>query len=147
MILLDGGKGHVSVIKRVLKEFEEIKISDIPVFGMVKDEFHKTRVLTDGENEINIAKGDQSVFVLMFKIQEEVHRYALKRMDIRRRKTVKTSALQNIKGLGSAKIRNLFGRFKSIEEIEKASESELEEVKGITKTDAGNIKNYFGSKK
>ena len=141
MILLDGGKGHVSVIKKVLEKFDK-NISEIPVFGMVKDEFHKTRVLTDGEKEINIAK-DQTVFVLFYKIQEEVHRYSLKRMDVKRRKTVKTSALQNIKGLGPAKIKNLFERFKSIDEIEKASADEIVSVKGITKTDAENIMGYF----
>jgi len=139
MILLDGGKGHVSAIKKVIKNFAEI-----PVFGMVKDEFHKTRVLTDGEMEINIAK-DQAVFVFFYKIQEEVHRYALKRMDSKRRKTVKTSVLQNIKGLGPAKIKNLFESFKSIEQIETAEADELVKIKGISRSDAENIINYFGN--
>jgi len=102
--------------------------------------------LTDGEKEINIAK-DQTVFVLFYKIQEEVHRYALKRMDIKRRKTVKTSVLHDIKGLGAAKIKNLFERFKSIEEIAGATSDELAATKGITKTDAENIIDYFGNKK
>ena len=157
LILLDGGKGHVSTIKKLLNELDvgnfapdiplqtRFKFSDIPIFGMVKDEFHKTRVLTDGEKEINIAK-DQSVFVFFFKIQEEVHRYSLKRMDIKRRKTVKSSILQDIKGLGNAKIKNLFERFKSIDEIEKASADELVKVKNISKTDAENILNYFKGK-
>ena len=145
LILLDGGKGHVSSIKKVLEEFREAYpvISEIPVFGMVKDEFHKTRVLTDGENEINIAK-DQTVFVLFYKIQEEVHRFALKRMDTKRRKTVKSSALHDIKGLGEAKIKNLFEHFKSLDAIKSASEEELLKVKKITKADAGNITKYFG---
>jgi len=148
IILLDGGKGHVSVIKKVLEEFaaEDRSVAELPVFGMVKDEFHKTRVLTDGEKEINIAK-DQTVFVFFFKIQEEVHRYSLKRMDIKRRKTVKTSVLHNIKGLGPAKIKNLFEYFKSIEEMEKAPAEEFVKVKSITKTDAENIIEYFKSKK
>ena len=146
LILLDGGKGHVSVIRKVLEEFKisHGEIAEIPVFGMVKDEFHKTRVLTDGEKEINIAK-DQTVFVFFYKIQEEVHRYSLKRMDVKRRKSVKSSALHNIKGLGDAKIKNLFERFKSMDEIKNAPETELVKVKGISKTDAGNIINYFGS--
>lgn len=75
LILLDGGKGHVSVIRALLSELN----MDIPVFGMVKDAFHKTRALTDGENEINIAR-EQPVFVFVYKIQEEVHRYTVARM-------------------------------------------------------------------
>jgi len=142
LILLDGGKGHVSVIRKVLEEYRDYGIRDIPVIGMVKDEFHKTRVLTDGEKEINIAK-DQAVFVFFYKIQEEVHRYSIKRMDINRRKSVKISVLQEIKGLGPAKIKNLFEKLKSIDEIKKASADELVKIKGIAKTDAENIINYF----
>ena len=138
LILLDGGKGHVSVIKKVL---DEMKI-DVPVFGMVKDDFHKTRTLTDGSLEINIAK-DQTVFVFFYKIQEEVHRYSLYRMDTKRRKSVKKSVLHNINGLGPAKIKNLLNYFKSIEDIEKAAGEELVKVKGITKSNAQSIIDYF----
>jgi len=60
LILLDGGKGHVSLIRTLV---EEAGLS-IPVFGMVKDAFHKTRTLTDGQNEISIAK-DQSLFLCL----------------------------------------------------------------------------------
>ncbi|MCL2773164.1 MAG: excinuclease ABC subunit UvrC [Oscillospiraceae bacterium] len=138
LILLDGGKGHVSVIKKVL---EGMKI-DVPVYGMVKDDFHKTRVLTDGSLEINIAK-DQTVFIFFYKIQEEVHRYSLYRMDTKRRKSVKKSVLHNIKGLGPAKIKNLLTHFTSIEDIKKASIKELAKVKGVTKANAESIANYF----
>ena len=141
LILLDGGKGHVSVIKTV---FEEIGI-DVPIFGMVKDDFHKTRVLTDGKLEINIAK-DQTVFIFFYKIQEEVHRYSLYRMDIKRRKSVKISTLHDIKGLGPAKVKSLLTHFKSIENIENASIDELAKAKGITKANAESIINYFASK-
>ena len=142
LILLDGGKGHVSVIKKVLQAFDNSLIAGIPVFGMVKDEYHKTRGLTDGELEINIAK-DQSVFIFFYKIQEEVHRYALRRMDIKRRKTVKQSVLHGIKGLGDAKIKNLFEHFKSLDEIKDAGAEELVKVKNITKANAESIINYF----
>jgi excinuclease ABC subunit C len=146
LILLDGGKGHVSAIQKTLQDFGSELISSVPVFGMVKDDFHKTRSLTDGESEINIAK-DQSVFIFFYKIQEEVHRFSLKRMDTRRRKTVKQSALHDIKGLGNAKIKNLFEHFKSADEIKKAAADELIRVKGITKANAESIINYFAGEK
>ena len=138
LILLDGGKGHVSVIKKLL---DELNI-DIPVFGMVKDEFHKTRELTDGAHDINIAK-DQSVFIFFYKIQEEVHRYSLHRMDIKRRKSMKKSVLENIKGLGTAKVKILLQHFKSIDEIKSASIEEIAKVKGISKSNAEAITEYF----
>jgi excinuclease ABC subunit C len=142
LILLDGGKGHVSVIKKVLLDFDNKLIESVPVFGMVKDEYHKTRSLTDGDSEINIAK-DQSVFVFFYKIQEEVHRYSLRRMDIKRRKTVKQSVLHGIKGLGDAKIKNLFDHFKSLDEMKNAGFDELAKVKNISKANAEAIINYF----
>ena len=142
LILLDGGKGHVSAIKKVLHDFDNRLIAGVPVFGMVKDEYHKTRGLTDGEREINIAK-DQGVFVFFYKIQEEVHRYALRRMDIKRRKTVKQSVLHDIKGLGDAKIKKLFEHFKSIDEIKQAGADELVKVKGLTRANAESIVAYF----
>lgn len=53
LILLDGGVGHVSTVKQAARACGV----DIPIFGMVKDDFHKTRTITDGEHEISIAKG------------------------------------------------------------------------------------------
>ena len=109
LILLDGGKGHVSVIRALLSELK----MDIPVFGMVKDEYHKTRALTDGENEINIAR-EQPVFVFVYKIQEEVHRYTVARMSGAKSKTLKTSVLEKIDGVGKTRARDLLAHFKTI---------------------------------
>ena len=140
LILLDGGKAHVSVIKKVLGELN----IDIPVFGMVKDEFHKTRELTDGVHDINIAK-DQSVFIFFYKIQEEVHRYSLYRMDIKRRKNMKKSVLEDIKGLGAAKVKILLQHFESIDEIKSAGAEAIAKVKGISKSNAETIVEFFAS--
>ena len=75
LILLDGGVGHVNTVREAMGEMGY----DIPVFGMVKDEFHKTRTLTDGESEINIAR-QMDVFRFIYSLQEEVHRYTVGRM-------------------------------------------------------------------
>ena len=75
LILVDGGEGHVSVVRAQL----EADGIDIPVFGMVKDSFHKTRAITDGEREISIARS-REVYNLIFRIQEEVHRFTVSRM-------------------------------------------------------------------
>lgn len=138
LILLDGGKGHVST---VLGLMEELGL-DIPVMGMVKDEFHKTRALTDGVREINIAR-EQSVFVYVYKIQEEVHRYTVSRMMGAKNKTMKKSSLEEIDGIGAAKAKLLLSHFKSLTAIRNATMEELCEVDGISEALARNIRAYF----
>lgn len=138
LILLDGGKGQVSVVRAVM---DELGI-DIPVFGMVKDDFHKTRALTDGENEINIAR-EQSVFVYIYKIQEEVHRYTVSRMMGAKTKTVRTSTLEKIDGVGPAKARVLLAHFKTLSAVKAATLDELTRVPGISEALAKKIIAYF----
>jgi excinuclease ABC subunit C len=142
LILLDGGDAHVSVIRSLMAELN----LDIPVFGMVKDEHHKTRALTDGEREIAIAR-EQPVFVFIYKLQEEVHRYSITRMGNAKRKSVKTSTLEDIPGIGKTKARNLLAHFKSLAAIKKASAYDLSQVSGINKTDAENIVKHLSDNK
>lgn len=142
LILMDGGLGQVSVAKSVLNEYG----IDIPVFGMIKDEHHKTRTLTDGDGEISLNKR-QDIFVFIYKIQEEVHRYSLSRMDFQRRKTVKTSTLTNIKGVGKEKANQLLLHFGSFIALKNASIDEIATVKGINKNLATEIYNYLRNNK
>lgn len=138
LILLDGGKGHVSTVKQLLSELE----LDIPVFGMVKDEHHKTRALTTEDGEINIAK-EQQIFMLIYKIQDEVHRFTVASMNKAKSKTVKHSSLEEIKGIGPSKAKQLLAAFGGIRRIKTATVSELAAVKGVTETDAARIFKYY----
>jgi len=138
LLLLDGGKGHVSVIKALLAE----KGFDIPVYGMVKDEHHKTRTLVDEDGEINIAR-HADVFRLIYSIQEEVHRYTVSRMTNAKRKTLKTSSLEQIKGIGPAKAKALTDHFGSFAKLKNASEAEIREVGGISEKDAKTVWKHF----
>lgn len=138
LILLDGGTGHVNIIKELIRKMN----LDIPVFGMVKDEHHKTRTLTDGVAEISIAK-NQQLFNFFYKIQEEVHRYTFGRMDNSRRKNVKTSALMEIDGIGEAKAKLLLKHFGSVSGIKRATLEQLTSLSGISDAVAQNIINYF----
>lgn len=138
LILLDGGKGHVSTIRALMREIG----IDIPVFGMVKDDFHKTRALCDAENEISIAR-EQSVFSLVYRIQEEVHRFSVSRMESAKRKTLTTSSLEKISGIGKAKSKLLLTYFGGLDGIRRASRDELLAVRGITERDADNVFEYF----
>ena len=142
LFLLDGGKGHVAVIKELLSE----KGYSIPVFGMVKDEHHKTRTLTDGVNEINIAK-HQDVFRLIYNIQEEVHRYSVGRMTNAKRKTLKKSSLEKIPGIGPKKAKALMKKFGSLTAIRNASLEELSFTPGLNEPDVYAVFEYFNTER
>lgn len=142
LILLDGGKGHVSVIKGVLHDMGR---DDIPVFGMVKDDFHRTRALCDDQNEFDISF-DKSVFTYVYKIQEEVHRYTISKMQNAKRKSIKRSVLENIPGIGAEKAKILLKTFGSVSGVKKATLEELSSVKGISSTNAAEIKKFYADK-
>ncbi len=138
LILLDGGKGHVSVVRELMEELG----CEIPVFGMVKDEFHKTRALTDDESELSIAR-EQAVFQFIYRLQEEVHRYTITRMENAKSKSLKHSTLENIEGIGKVKAKSLLAHFKSIAAIKKVDKAELMRVSGISQANADAIIEYY----
>lgn len=141
LILIDGGKGHVGVVKEITKEYG----IDIPVFGMVKDDYHKTRALCTESDEINIAK-DKAIFTLIYKIQEEVHRFTVGKTLHQKRATLKRSSLEKIDGIGPAKAKNLLGAFGTLSALRQASEEQIAAVAGISNKDAQNVYLYFRQK-
>ncbi|MBQ3076110.1 MAG: excinuclease ABC subunit UvrC [Clostridia bacterium] len=141
LILVDGAAGQVHAVKKALADLGVT----LPVFGMVKDAFHKTRCLTDGTNEISIAF-DPAVFQFIYGIQEEVHRFSLSRMDAKRRKSVKRSVLCDIDGIGEKKAALLMKHFKSLRSVREADVATLAAVKGISQKDAEAIFEFFNKK-
>ncbi len=142
LLLIDGGKGHVSVVKEVLTE----QGVNIPVFGMVKDDFHKTRALCTENEEINIAK-ERAIFMLIYGIQEEVHRFIVGKTNASKRSTLRHSVLEKIDGIGPAKAKLLLRYFGGAAAIKRASVEELLKVKGISQKNAENIRAYFTQRK
>ena len=142
LILLDGGRGHVSAVKQLLFELD----CQIPVFGMVKDDFHKTRALTTESDEISIAK-ETAVFNFIYKIQDEVHRYTFGRMQKAKRKSVKKSILTDIPGIGPAKAKALITHFRSVDAIKNAGRDEISQVKGMNKKDVDTVWSFFQADK
>ena len=112
---------------------------------MVKDDYHKTRALCTADEEISIAR-EQDVFSLIYRIQEEVHRYTVGRMDQAKRKTIKTSTLTKIDGIGQAKAKKLLAHFGGLAGVKAASCEELCGVSGIGMRDAMAIRTYFDNK-
>ncbi len=138
LILLDGGKGQVSVVKDVLNE---MKI-DVPLFGMVKDSKHKTRAITGDGGEIAI-NSTRSVFTLVSEIQEEVHRFSVGFHHKKHTKRGLELSLTKIDGIGEKKAKELLKVFKTTKKIKDATVTDLVQVKGINKELAEKIYNYY----
>ena len=129
LLLIDGGANHAQA---VLQELTPMGIR-IPIFGMVKDDRHRTRALVtpDGAEIGMISK--QSVFAMSGVIQEETHRFAITYHRKLRSKRVKGSVLNQIPGIGDKRRAELFRRFKTVSAIRSAS---LQELQGILPKDA-----------
>ncbi len=141
LILVDGGDAHVGVAKGVLEALS----LEIPVFGMVKDDFHKTRALTNGESEISIAK-EFDIYGFIYNLQEEAHRFAVKSSQRSKTKTLTHSTLERIDGIGPAKAKALLSAM-PLGKIKEAKKEELLSVKGIGAADAERIVEYFKEKR
>ena len=138
LIIVDGGKGQVNKGQAVL---DELGI-EIPICGLVKDEFHKTRGIVYKNNEINPEK-DSLEFKLLYRIQEEAHRFAINYHRSLRTKDLFRSELDGIPLIGEKRKIALLKHFKSINKIKQATEEELLEVKGMNKRAAENIYLHF----
>ncbi|MEE0265862.1 MAG: helix-hairpin-helix domain-containing protein, partial [Acutalibacteraceae bacterium] len=138
LILLDGGKGQVNAVKAVMVS----KGYDVPVFGMVKDNKHRTRAITDSGNEIAIAN-KRSVFTLVSNIQEEVHRFAIGYHRQKRKSTAFKSSLTEIDGVGEKRAKALLKHFGTIANIKAADLEELENAPTMNTVVARSVYNYF----
>lgn len=138
LILLDGGKGQVSAVQKV---FDKYGI-DIPLWGMYKDDKHRTKGLISATKEFELDK-TSNLYRFVASIQEEVHNYAITYHRSLRNKSLTKSSLDDIPGVGEKRKKALLSNFKSIEDIKNASVEELSQVEGLNKSVAENIYNYF----
>ena len=113
---------------------------------MVKDDFHRTRALCDEAEEYDISS-DRGLFTYVYKIQEEVHRFTVSKMQSAKRKTVRRSVLENINGIGAEKAKALLKHFGTVAKVKTATRDELCSVKGITLANAIEIEKYYREKK
>lgn len=138
LILLDGGQPQVNAVLPVIKKMN----INVPVFGMVKDNRHRTRAIAfdGGEIEIN---SHRSAFTLVSRIQEEVHRFAITYHHKKHQKSSFTSSLLRIDGIGEKKAKALMKHFKTVSAIKEASVEDLKQVSGISQSNAQSIYNYY----
>ncbi len=136
LLLIDGGAEHAATARRAA---EELGIT-LPIFGMVKDDRHRTRALVTPEGrEIGIS-GNQAVFALVGNIQEETHRSAIEYQRSLRGEAY-GSTLEKIPGVGPKRRAELISHFKSLREIRAASLEELRAV--VPKNTAQAVYTFF----
>ena len=142
LILLDGGRGQVSSVKKVLDKYN----LDIPIWGMYKDDKHKTKGLINLEKEIELDKTTE-IYRFISSIQEEVHNFAISYHISLRNKSLTKSVLDDIQGVGEKRKKLLLSHFKDINSLKNATEEEILAVDGITKPLAKTIYNFFRQRK
>ena len=140
LLLIDGGVNHARVAVTALQELE----ISFPVFGMVKDERHRTRALVTPEGQEIRIDNNQSIFSLIGNIQEETHRFAITYHRQLRSKRLKYSELDGIPGIGPKRKQDLLRQFKSLSAIGKATLPELERL--LPKDTAAAVYRHFRKK-
>lgn len=138
LLLIDGGDTHAAVAEKALGE---LGIS-VPVFGMVKDDRHRTRALITAEGKEIGINTNQAAFALIGNIQEETHRFAIEYQRSLRNENF-GSELEKIQGIGDKRKNELLKHFKTIKAIRGASLEELLEV--VPKNAAEAIYNFYHS--
>ena len=126
LILLDGGKGQVSAVKEVMK-YNNV---DIALWGMYKDDKHRTKGLVNLEKTIELDKSS-SLYRFVAGIQEEVHDYSISYHRSLRDKKMTKSALDDVVGVGPKRKKSLMLKFKDIDNIKRAKVEEIADVEGI----------------
>ncbi len=138
-ILMDGGLGQVHAAKKVL---DAMKVS-VPVFGMAKDDKHRTRALVFADGREIDLKDRQVLFSYLGTVQEEVHRFAIDYHHTLHRTTSTKSMLDDIEGVGEKRRNELLYHFKTIDAIRAAGADEIAEVPGMTSEVAEKVYEYF----
>ena len=140
LLLIDGGVNHANVAVRVL---ESLGLR-IPIFGMVKDDRHRTRALVTPEGKEIGIQGNQAIFSLIGQIQEETHRFAIEFHRQQQNQRVRGSVLDQIPGVGEKRRAELLKAFKSIKNIKSATLAELEDA--VPKNTARAVYDFFHQK-
>ncbi len=138
LILMDGGKGQVNVALQVLDALN----LDIPVCGMVKDDHHRTRGLYYQNQEIEIDRSSQA-FMLVTRIQDEAHRFAIEYHKQLRGKGQVHSILDDIPGIGPARRKALMREFSGLDEIKAATAEELAKIPEMNEKAAESVYKFF----
>ena len=138
LIMMDGGRGQVSVAEEVMEELQ----LEIPVCGMVKDDYHRTRGLYFRNVELPIDTRSEG-FKLITRVQDEAHRFAIEYHRSLRSKAQTHSMLEEIEGIGPARRKALLRAFGSLEGIRDADLEALSRAPSMNRGSAGKVYAFF----
>ena len=137
LLLIDGGVNHAKTAVAALQELD----LQFPVYGMVKDDRHRTRALVTPEGKEIRIDNNQAIFSLIGNIQEETHRFAITYHRQLRSKRLRYSELDEIAGIGPKRKQELLRQFKSLTAIGQATLPELERI--LPKDAAAAVYHHF----
>ncbi len=141
LLIIDGGKGHYDLAKKILNEKNLNKIKLASIFkGEGRKESLDQIIFNDKKNYI---KKDTPSFFFMQRLRDESHRYAIGAHRDKRKKEMHTSELEPIEGLGRVRKKLLLNHFGSIKNIKTASSQDIMKVKGISRLLSEKIYAYF----
>lgn len=126
LILLDGGQGHVNTITPIVQQMG----LHIPIYGMVKDQKHRTRAISSTGGEISLS-ANRSAFHLLTRIQDEVHRFSVAYMHSVHKKSSYQLELTKVRGIGEKKAQKLLLQYKTIAKMKQVSPEELAKAAGV----------------
>ena len=140
LLLMDGGRGQVSAAKAALAG---TALADVPLYGMVKDDHHRTRAIVDSEGREIAINMNRGTFTFVTAIQDETHRFA----NAYRRQQMKqksySSTLTEVPGVGPKTAKALMAQFKSVSAVKEAAPDQLENTPGVGRQMAQTIYEYF----
>jgi excinuclease ABC subunit C len=140
LILLDGGRGQVSAVRAALAGRA---LADVPLFGMVKDDHHRTRAIVDDAGREIALNRNRGAYTFVTSVQDEVHRFANAYRKQQMHKKSYASSLTRIPGVGEKTARSLMETFRSVGAVQKADPAALAAAPGVGPALARGIYAYF----
>ena len=140
LLLMDGGRGQVSAAKEALAG---TALADVPLYGMVKDDHHRTRAIVDSDGREIAINMNRGTFTFITAIQDETHRFANAYRKQQMKQKSYSSTLTEVPGVGPKTAKALLAQFRSVGAVKEATPDQLENTPGVGKQLAQTIYDYF----
>ena len=140
LLLMDGGRGQVSAARQALAG---TALAEVPLYGMVKDDHHRTRAMVDSDGREIAINMNRGTFTFITAIQDETHRFANAYRKQQMKQKSYSSTLTEVPGIGPKTAKALLAQFKSVGAVKEATPDQLENTPGVGRQLAQTIYEYF----